>query len=196
MIKRALRRRVTRRADLVYNKDSGRSFASESDSGLRDHGKHPANPRLSRFTVSLIVPHPEQHTVFNSSITGGRRDDAIRSDFTATQNITSSASNTKKNGAPAKADIKLAAPSSGSSTIKPSDQSGSSVIRLDIVREDAEREQGATLSPRRHRSASDNGMGREGERGGAERVASARSDSTAKELLKWYTDEQVFPEAN
>lgn len=225
MMKRSLHRRIARRADFAYNKDSRRSFASESDGGLRDNSivqgcdarnsselksnkilsqqegsKHPASLHPSRFTVSLIVPRPEQHTVLNTSITGGSRDHAIRSDFTETPNAASSASNTKRTGEPAKGSIKNTAPSSGSSTIKPANQSGSSVIRLDIVREDAEREQGGPLSPRRDRSALDNKAGGEREGEGAERVASARSrsrsDSTAKELLEWYTDEQVFPDAN
>lgn len=214
MMKKALRRRIARRADLAYNKDSRRSFASESDSGLQDNDdivqgcdardssglksnkilSQKGSKHLSRFTVSLVVPRPEQHTVLNTSITGGSRNDAIRSDFTGTQNTASSASKTKKAGAPAKGNFKNTAPSNGCSNMKPAGQSGSSVIRLDVVREDAEREQGGSLSPRRDRSALGNKVGGERERGDAERVATARSDSTAKELLKWYTDEKVFPE--
>ena len=184
----------------VWNGENHVNLSSSSSNLPCQHGgqkkggrKRRAEPRFSSFVVSLTVPRPEQHTNLNAVNAGDGCDVITRKNGNA-RTITSVSPSAKTSAAAKDRNARYIVtmrPTTASSTANPANsaQSGS-MIRLDVVRADAEEKEGATSLPRLA-DASGNETDGKG-RGDGKPIASARSDSTARELLKWYADEQVI----
>lgn len=157
-----------------------------------------AEPRFSRFALSLSIPRPNQHsgltsadvvdsnggggagggnTNENSSNNNGRGNTTSKtagggegSSHARKGSTTQNARNTSSGTAAAAAEVSMAC---------------GSKLRLDIVRADVERNTG--LSPRSPRPGGEGGGS--GPAGMA--ATPARFDSAARELLQGYEDEQV-----
>lgn len=151
-------------------------------------------PRFSRFSVSVVVPRPHQHT---GSTTAANITNIERGSYGAGRKNMDRAHSGGPYAAPSarSTSAPLSTPmtksSTSSSSIPQTNPTASGCkIRLDIVRMDAERGGGGIVLPHRSVGAGAEEGGRGG--GGGAAAASAGSDSAAKELLKWYCDEQVI----
>eukprot|EP00752_Nemacystus_decipiens_P007697 g6880.t1 len=155
-----------------------------------------AEPRFSRFALSLSIPRPKQHNGLTSagavdpnrdgevggnnkkpsSPNGGARRTSSNNNHGGDSGGHARKSSTEKNGQSSSSGTPTA-------TTEVSVAAGSK-LRLDIVRVDAERNTG--MSPRSPR------LGAEGGGGGPAGMATApaKFDSAARELLQGYEDEQ------
>lgn len=173
--------------------------------GRKKAAARSAEPRFSRFAVSVTIPRPEQHTGLTvagisssggSSVKGNLRnkgggdggDDMGSRGNSHGLDATTPAHHMPASSSPSKAKSNKTstAPSTGpapasliKSNLNPT--AWGSSIRLDIVRTDDERKFGV-VSPQQEMVT---GVG-EG------RGSTSTSDPAAAELLMWYDDEQVW----
>lgn len=219
-MKNYLSRRITRPThpplDEVLGNNDGDSLGSTTESSLRSRedgdvwagaataeyqhlprprkGKkvgvgHPTKPRFSKLAASVVIPRPEQHTGLTAADVGGDVGGGGGHCSKIAQTSPSSHMSSKKG--------KGRAPSAATGATAPVSSARASgklgygsTIRLDVVRADTERAGGTSVSPQKGVSAGAKSGGVS--QGSAGAAGLARSDSTARELLKWYSDEQVI----
>lgn len=160
-----------------------------------------AEPRFSRFALSLSIPRPKQHNGLTSADVidstrdgeaGGNNNKDAGSNSSGTRNASSN--NNRSGGGDGHArksstETKTGNSSSGDAAVATEAPVASGLkLRLDIVRSDADRKAG--LSPRSPRPGAEGGGGGPG----GMAAAPARFDSAARELLQAYEDEQVLGE--
>ena len=181
-------------------------------------GRHAApavGPRYSKFAVSVVVPRPQQHDGAAAAVGSDQKGETKRGKSSRdsrggnaggkddkghhrTAPLASRAFSTSTKPAGRKS----TSPAGGGEHHTPADNSRSepnaavfrSTIRLDIVKTDMERDGGSgggVMSPARSGGTGPGELGSGG--GGA--AAAAKSDSSARELLRWCIDEQVMREA-
>ena len=159
-----------------------------------------AEPRFSRFSLSLSIPRPKQHSGLTAadmvdSNRHGEAGEENKKEASSNNNGTGKSSSHNNRGGDgggrarkSSTEKKAGNSSSGTPAVAPeaSAIASGSKLRLDIVRADADRNTG--LSPRSPRP------GAEGSGGGPTGMgaAPARFDSAARELLQGYEDEQVL----
>lgn len=155
-----------------------------------------AEPRYSRFALSLLIPRPKQHSGWTSAdVVDSSGSDKIggnkETGSTSSEKGKPSSSYNRSGeggGQARKGSTERNARHSSSVTATTAAEASVAVgskLRLDIVRADAERNTG--LSPRSPRPGGDGGGS--GPAGMA--AAPARFDSAARELLQGNEDEQV-----
>eukprot|EP00903_Cladosiphon_okamuranus_P017392 g16020.t2 len=178
-------------------KDAGGGGSQVRESRDGNRTTFSAEPRFSRFALSLSIPRPKQHSGLTSadvvdSARNGEAGGDSNKEASGNSNETRKASSNNNRGGggggyarKSSIDKKTRHSSPGTPAVaaEASVASGSK-LRLDIVRADADRNAG--LSPRSPRPGAEGG----GSGPGGTAAAPARFDSAARELLQGYEDEQ------
>lgn len=158
-----------------------------------------AEPRFSRFALSLSIPRPKQHNGLTSADVvdpsrGGEAGGVHSKEDSSKNSGTSRTSSNDNRGGDGGGHARQTSTgkngqNSSSGTATAAAEASAAVgskLRLDIVRADVERNTG--LSPRSPRPGAEGG----GSTPAGMAAAPARFDSAARELLQGYEDEQVF----
>lgn len=177
----------------------GKSGGGRGDRG-RGSASFSAEPRFSRFALSLSIPRPKQHNGLTSAdVVDPSREGEAGGDKSSNENSSNSSGTRKSSsndnrggdggGHARKSSTERKARNSSSGTATAAAEASMAIgskLRLDIVRADCDRNAG--LSPRSpHPAAEGGGSGPAGMA-----AATARFDSAARELLQGYEDEQVI----
>lgn len=178
--------------------------------------KHATEPRYSKFAVSVVIPQPQQHdgVVTTGSIdhvgsknrgmdnrdargnSAGKRDNKVGNRTTPLSSRVFSTSSKPVGGG-----RKSTLSAGGEQHVAPAANKTRhgqfntaavrSTIKLDIVKTDMERDGGGGVTSPIRSGGAGAGAGELGSSVGGGAAATAKSDSSAREVLRWYIDEQV-----